>query len=135
MKKIIPVILIIALALMMSACGDDTADFEDINIEDVAKVQTDDSGAHFAKFEVTEAQASDLDTLNTWYVEYFKPMRDDGSLDYMVITYSDRDEYCTFFTGVNVYTGCKYKDGIGVIKTAEKHYMTGSHDGMLSEAE
>lgn len=138
MKKIIPLIaIIIAVILIVIACnsGDDSDTDKSVNINDVVKVETDDSGAHYAIFKTTEKQASDLDTLNAWYAEYYKPARDDGTIDYMVIPYKDKKGYCTFFTGVNAYTGCEYKDGIGIIKTAKKHYRTGSHDGILSEAE
>lgn len=136
MKKIIPLIaIIIAVILVVIACNSGGDETETVNINDVVKVKTDDTGTAYATFKTTEAQASDLDTLNDWYAEYYKPARDDNTIAYMVIPYSDKKGRCTFFTGVNVYTGCKLKDGIGLIKTAKKHYRTGSHDGLLSEIE
>lgn len=138
MKKIIPLIaIIIAVILVVIACNSGDDETETVNINDVVKVKTnvEADNARYATFKTTEKQASDLDTLNDWYAEYYKPARDDKTIDYMIIPYSDKKGRCTFFIGVNVYTDCKIKDGIGVIKTAKKHYRTGSHDGMLSEIE
>ena len=136
MKKIIPLIaIIIAVILIIFACSSGDDDYDPVNINDVVKVEADENGDNYATFEASEAQATDLDVLNDWYAEYYKPARDDGSITYMVVPYSDNDGYCTFFTGVNAYTKCKLKNGIADISTAEKHYRTGSHDGLLSEIE
>lgn len=134
MKKLLSVICIFALcvsALAFAGCGEEPA--PEVDISEVAEVLTDD-GVSYAYAEVEKASATDLGQLQTWYQEYYKPMRDDGDIVALIVRYSDDPEHATFFTGVNVYTMSPCDDDNNCsMKEYEKWYRTGSHDGMLSE--
>ena len=134
MRKLLTVMFIAALclsALAFAGCGEEPA--PEVDISEVAKIQTDD-GVSYAYAEVEKAAATDLGQLQTWYQEYYKPLRDDGSIISLVVRYTDDPEHATFFTGVNVYTMSPCDDeNICSMQEYEKWYRTGSHDGMLSE--
>lgn len=134
MKKLLSVICIFALcvsALAFAGCGEEPA--PEVDISEVAKIINED-GVSYAYAEVEKASATDLGQLQTWYQEYYKPMRDDGDIMALIVRYSDDPDYATAFSGKNVYTctPCD-KDNNWSMQEYEKWYRTGSHDGMLSE--
>lgn len=134
MKKLLSVICIFALcvsALAFAGCGEEPA--PEVDISEVAKIINED-GVPYAYAEVEKASATDLGQLQTWYQEYYKPMRDDGDIAALIVRYTDDPDHATFFTGVNVYTMSPCDDDNNCsMKEYEKWYRTGSHDGMLSE--
>lgn len=134
MKKLLSVICIFVLcvsALAFAGCGEEPA--PEVDISEVAKIINED-GVSYAYAEVEKASATDLGQLQTWYQEYYKPMRDDGDIVALIVRYSDDPDHATFFTGVNVYTMSPCDDDNNCsMKEYEKWYRTGSHDGMLSE--
>lgn len=134
MKKLLSVICIFVLcvsALAFAGCGEEPV--PEVDISEVAKIINED-GVSYAYAEVEKASATDLGQLQTWYQEYYKPMRDDGDIMALIVRYSDDPDHATFFTGVNVYTMSPCDDDNNCsMKEYEKWYRTGSHDGMLSE--
>lgn len=134
MKKLLSVICVFALcvsALAFTGCGEEPA--PEVDISEVAKI-INENGVPYAYAEVEKASATDLGQLQTWYQEYYKPMRDDGDIMALIVRYSDDPDYATAFSGKNVYTctPCD-KDNNWSMQEYEKWYRTGSHDGMLSE--
>ena len=104
MRKLLTVMFIAALclsALAFAGCGEEPA--PEVDISEVAKIQTDD-GVSYAYAEVEKAAATDLGQLQTWYQEYYKPLRDDGKIMALIVRYNDDPDYATAFSGKNVYT-------------------------------
>lgn len=134
MRKVLTIIAVAVLcmtALAFSGCGEEPA--PEVDISEAAEVLTDD-GVSYAYAEVEKASATDLDQLQNWYQEYYKPMRDDGTIISLIVRYTDAPEHATLFTGTNVYTGCPCDDdNIATFNEYEKWYRTGSNDGHLSE--
>lgn len=130
-KTIITLFLTLTVVFAIAGCGEEEQKVEKVSFDDKIEIKTDDSDAHFVDVEVPEVQGTDLSALQDIYVDYYKPYRDAGALDYMILRYGDK---ATFFTGKTVYTGCSIDNsGFPQIKDAEHIYQTGSHDGLLSE--
>jgi len=131
MKKIIIAVIVVVLAVLLFAClGGSSPDPIDTS---AAKIVTDDSGAHYATLTASYDSIVDLSCIQDVYTDYFKPNRDAGDLDYLIIK-ADGEDKATFFTGKTVYAGCPLDaDGFPKIKDAEKTFMAGSNDALLSE--
>lgn len=138
-KKGIIIIVIVLLAIVGFAMGggddqeasEDASSSTEVKMVDVSKekIKSDDTGK-FVRVSVPKEQATDLSALQDIYQDFYKPNRDDGNLDYIVLDY---DDTATFFSGVNVYVGCEMVDNFPSIKKYDKWYRTGSNDGLLSE--
>lgn len=139
MKKTSKLLSLIILAcfccVLMSACGGE--EVEQVNIADVATIKTAD-GVSYAYAETSSAAAKDLTQINKWYTDYYKDLRDSGQIMSLVVRYTDDPDHATFFTGINVFTGCEIDkdDNVAAYKTYEKWYRTESdRDRVLFEVE
>ncbi len=128
------VLLVLLVVGVLMGDDEEKKEPEKIKVDlTAAEIQDDEDGAHFVRVECNAKDGTDIDMLQEWYTDYFKPQRDAGKVDYMILDFADDPGRCTFYTGVTVYAACEVKDDFPDIKSAETVYMTGSNDALLSE--